>query len=48
MIRAIIIGHARQHRLLLVSFTEHLQKVRLTRARQAAQREREDYERNPL
>ena len=46
MIREIIIGHSRQHQLLLVSFTERFQKIRIISARQATRREREDYERN--
>ncbi|BAY25199.1 hypothetical protein NIES2100_50050 [Calothrix sp. NIES-2100] len=44
--REIIIGHSRQNRLLLVSFTEHPNTIRIISARLATRREREDYERN--
>ena len=42
--REIIIGHSRQNRILLVSFTERTQAIRIISARPTTQREREDYE----
>jgi uncharacterized protein len=44
--REIIIGHSEQNRLLLVSFTERTQAIRIISARLTTQREREDYENN--
>jgi uncharacterized protein len=44
--REIIIGHSRQNRLLLVSFTERPKAIRIISARIATQRERKDYESN--
>ncbi|HEY9617510.1 MAG TPA: BrnT family toxin [Microcoleaceae cyanobacterium] len=44
--REIIIGHSRNNRLLLVSFTERPSAIRIISARLAAPREREDYEQN--
>lgn len=44
--REIIIGHSRQNRLLLVSFTERSNTIGIISARLATRREREDYERN--
>jgi uncharacterized protein len=44
--REIIIGHSQQNRLLLVSFTERPQAIRIISARLATPREREDYENN--
>ncbi len=44
--REIIIGHSRQNRLLLVSFTERSNTIRIISARLATRRESEDYERN--
>jgi uncharacterized DUF497 family protein len=44
--REIIIGHSRQNRLLLVSFTERPKAIRIISARIATQRERKDYENN--
>jgi uncharacterized protein len=44
--REIIIGHSQQNRLLLVSFTERPQAIRIISARLTTQREREDYENN--
>ncbi len=44
--REIIIGHSQQNRLLLVSFTERPQAIRIISARIVTQREREDYENN--
>ena len=42
--RYIIIGESQQRRLLIVSYTEHEDKIRLISAREATKREREDYE----
>lgn len=42
--RYLIIGESKQHRLLIVSYTERNQKRRLISAREATRREREDYE----
>jgi uncharacterized protein len=42
--REIIIGHSQQNRLLIVSFTERLQAVRIISARLTTQQERRDYE----
>lgn len=46
--REIIIGHSRQNRLLLVTFTERFGNVRIISARLATRQEREDYEQNAL
>jgi uncharacterized protein len=42
--REIIIGYSQRQRLLLVSFTERVPKVRIISARKATRRERQDYE----
>jgi len=42
--REIIIGHSIQHRLLIVSFTERGDVIRIISARKADREEREDYE----
>jgi uncharacterized protein len=42
--REIIIGHSTRERLLLVSFTQRKDAVRIISARKAAGNEREDYE----
>ncbi|NER08825.1 MAG: BrnT family toxin [Okeania sp. SIO3C4] len=42
--RYIIIGQSSNNRLLLVSYTEHGETVRLISAREATRRERKDYE----
>src|SRR3990172_5712462 len=42
--REIIVGHSIHQRLLLVSFIERGEKVRLISARVATKRERRDYE----
>ncbi|HAX76506.1 MAG TPA: hypothetical protein DCY88_11865 [Cyanobacteria bacterium UBA11372] len=42
--REIIIGHSQQNRLLLVSFTERPNTIRIISARLATRKEREDYE----
>lgn len=44
--REIIVGHSRNNRLLLVSFTERPSAIRIISVRLATRREREDYERN--
>jgi uncharacterized DUF497 family protein len=44
--REIIIGHSRNNRLLLVSFTERSKVIRIISARLATRTEREDYEQN--
>jgi uncharacterized DUF497 family protein len=44
--REIIIGHSRKNRLLLVSFTERSNFIRIISARPVTRREREDYEQN--
>ena len=42
--RYIIIGGSQQRRLLIVSYTERENKIRLISARKVTKREREDYE----
>ena len=42
--RYIIIGESQQRRLLIVSYTEREDKIRLISAREVTRREREDYE----
>jgi uncharacterized DUF497 family protein len=44
--REIIIGHSQKNRLLLISFTERSNTIRLISARLATRREHEDYEQN--
>ena len=44
--REIIIGHSIAARLLLVSFTERSEVIRIISARQATRLERKDYEEN--
>lgn len=44
--REIIIGHSQNNRLLLISFTERPNAIRIISARLATRREREDYEQN--
>jgi uncharacterized protein len=44
--REIIIGHSQQNLLLLISFTERSNAIRIISARLATRKEREDYERN--
>ena len=44
--REIIIGHSRENRLLLVSFTDRSISVRIISARLVTRKEREDYEQN--
>ena len=42
--RYVIIGQSQQHRLLVVSYTERKQRMRLISAREATRREKEAYE----
>lgn len=42
--RYIIVGESEQQRLLVVSYTERRQKVRLVSAREATRKEKESYE----
>ncbi len=44
--REIIIGHSAAHRLLMVSFTERHDRVRIISARVTTRQERDDYEEN--
>ncbi|MEW5860537.1 MAG: BrnT family toxin [Cyanobacteriota bacterium] len=44
--REIIIGHSQNNQLLLVSYTERSNAIRIISARLATRREREDYEQN--
>jgi len=44
--REIIVGHSEQNRILLVSFTERFDRIRIISARRATKRERKDYEEN--
>ncbi len=44
--REIIIGHSSQNQLLLMSFTERPNAIRIISARPATRRERADYEQN--
>lgn len=46
--REIIVGHSAKGRLLLVSFTERGEAVRIISARRATKRERKDYEESPF
>lgn len=43
--REILVGHSKNNRLLLVSFTERPHAIRIISARLATRRELEDYER---
>jgi uncharacterized protein len=44
--REIIIGHSEKNRLVLVSFTERSDRIRIISARRATKKERRDYEEN--
>ena len=46
-VREIIVGHSRRRRLLVVSFTERGDAVRIVNARRATKNERHDYEERP-
>jgi uncharacterized DUF497 family protein len=47
-IREIVVGHSERNRLLIVSFTERGENVRIISARAATPRERKDFEENPM
>ena len=47
-LREIIVGHSGAARLLLVSFTERGEAIRIISPRQATKRERRDYEQRPI
>jgi hypothetical protein len=44
--REIVIGHSVKERLLVISFVDRQEAVRLVNARKATRREREDYEKS--
>lgn len=44
--RELIIGHSDRRRLLIISFTEREDVIRIISARKATKREQADYERN--
>lgn len=46
--REIIIGHSLRSQLLIISFTERSNSIRIISARPATRKEREEYERNSL
>jgi uncharacterized DUF497 family protein len=46
--REIMVGHSAAGRLLLVSFTERGESIRIISSRQATQRERREYEERPI
>lgn len=46
--REILIGHSTPGRLLVVSFTERAEAIRIISARPATKLERRDYEQRPL
>ena len=43
-IREIIIGYSQSNQLLIISFTEHINSIRIISARLATPQERQDYE----
>jgi uncharacterized protein len=45
--REIIVGYSAQNRLLIVSFTERSEAIRIISARETTRWEREDHEENP-
>ncbi len=47
-VREIMVGHSAEGRLIVVSFTERSEAIRVISARQATKRERRDYEQRPL
>ncbi len=47
-VREIIVGHSDKNRLVVVSFTERGEAVRIISARVATPQERTDYEENPM
>src|ERR1019366_358200 len=46
--REIIVGHSERRRLLVVSFTERGEAIRIISPRKATKHERKDFEDNPL
>ncbi|MDP3148111.1 MAG: BrnT family toxin [Ignavibacteria bacterium] len=44
--RALIIGHTKKNKVIIVSFTERDQHIRIISARKATKKEKEDYEEN--
>ena len=46
--REIIVGNSDKKRLLLVSFTELDDRIRISSARRATKQERKDHEENPI
>ena len=47
-LREIIVGNSEQNRLLIVSFTERGENLRIISARAATPRERKEFEDNPM
>jgi uncharacterized protein len=47
-VRETIVGHSRSNRLLIISFSERLQSIRIFSARLVTRQECEDYEQNSL
>jgi len=44
--RALIIGHTSKNKVIIVSFTERNQHIRIISARKATKKEKQDYEEN--
>jgi len=44
--RALIIGHTSKNKVIIVSFTERNQHIRMISARKATKKEKQDYEEN--
>ena len=44
--RALIIGHTSKNKVIIVSFTERDQHIRIISARKATKKEKQDYEEN--
>jgi len=44
--RALIIGHTKKNKVIIVSFTERDQHIRIISARKATKKEKQDYEEN--
>ena len=47
-LREIMVGHSEDGRLLLISFTERGEAIRIISTGQATKRERRDYEQRPI
>ncbi len=47
-LREIIVGHSSKNRLILVSFSEREEVIRIISARRATKQERKDYEENKI